>query len=282
MKIGFGANVTHESVDVAVMAKRGEELGFESFWLGEHPVFPVVSNSPSPYGDIPPFMPYFVDPLVSLARASGVTQRLKLGTAICIMPEHNPILLAKQVATLDHFSGGRFILGIGAGWLREETEIMGGDFERRWGQTKEAVLAMKELWTKEEAEFHGRFYDFPLVRSFPKPSQAPHPPVLLGGATPRVFKRIVAWGDGWIPTRVSPEQVKVGRATLDEFASAAGRDPRKIDITIFGVPSEPEVVREYEKAGADRLIMRLATHVGQAALEDLERVSTPLRPWLQP
>lgn len=280
MKIGFGANVTHESVDVAVMAKMGEELGFDSFWLGEHPVFPVVSNSQSPYGDIPPFMAYFVDPFVSLARASGVTERLKLGTAICIMPEHNPILLAKQVATLDHFSEGRFILGIGAGWLREETEIMGGDFQHRWEQTREAVLCMKELWTKEEAEFHGEFYDFPLVRSYPKPSQTPHPPVLLGGATPSVFKRIVAWGDGWVPTRVSPEQVKVGRATLDELASAAGRDPSRIEISVFGVPRDTKVIREYEEAGADRLIMRLSTHVGEAALEDLQSVSTQLRPWL--
>ncbi len=282
MKIGFSANVTSESVDVAVLAKRAEELGYDSFWMGEHPVFPVNSNSWSPYGDIPPFMPHMVDALVSLARASGVTHKLKLGTAIFNLPEHNPLRLAKEVATLDHFSGGRVVFGIGAGWLREETEIMGGDFQHRWAQTREAVLVMKELWTKEEAEFHGRFYDFPLVRSYPKPSQVPHPPILLGGNTPNVFKRTVALGDGWIPTRVSPEQIRVGRATLNELAGAAGRDPHGMDITIFGVPGEVDVISAYEEAGADRVIVRLPTSVGEAALEGLESIAGQLRPWLLP
>ena len=128
------------------------------------------------------------DPFLALARASAVTKTLKLGTGICLVPEHNPLLLAKEIATLDHLSGGRFLFGIGAGWLQEETEIMGGDFAHRWSQTREAMLVMKELWTKEEAEYHGTFYNFPPVRSFPKPAQPPHPPIFLGGSASNVFQ----------------------------------------------------------------------------------------------
>ena len=276
MKIGVSMIFTSESMDVAPLAQKAEELGFESFWLAEHTIMPVNITSlydGTPDGSIPEFMNYMIDPFIGLARASAVTQRLKLGTGICLVPEHNPLLLAKRIATLDHLSNGRFIFGIGSGWLKEETEIMGGDFEHRWGQTREAILAMKELWTKEESEFHGKFYDFPPVRSFPKPSQKPHPPVLLGSFAPNVFKRVVAWGDGWIPVRVTAEQVKMGRATLDELAVAAGRDPSSIDVTVYGLPADPEVMKRYEEAGANRVTTLLPYTVGEEALADLERIA---------
>jgi alkanesulfonate monooxygenase SsuD/methylene tetrahydromethanopterin reductase-like flavin-dependent oxidoreductase (luciferase family) len=131
--------------------------------------------------------------IVALARASAVTKTIKLGTGICLIPERNPLLLAKEVATLDRLSGGRFIFGIGAGWLKEETEIMGGDFAHRWTQTKDAILAMKALWTQDEAEYHGQYYDFPRVRSFPKPAQKPHPPIFLGGSAKMSSN---AWSNG--------------------------------------------------------------------------------------
>jgi len=148
----------------------------------------------SPDGAIPPSMSDMADPFVALARASAVTTTLKLGTGICLVPERNPLLLAKEIATLDHFSNGRFLFGIGAGWLQEETEIMGGDFAHRWSQTREAILVMKELWSKEEAEYHGTFYDFPPVRSFPKPSQQPHPPVWITGRSPQNIREIAERG----------------------------------------------------------------------------------------
>ena len=184
MDTGISTYLSSQTTDVAALAQRAESAGFESFWLPEHPVVPV--NTTSRYGgtadgSIPAFMNDLGDPLIGLAAASGSTHRIRLGTAISLVPEHNPLLQAKQIATLDLLSSGRFVFGIGAGWLKEETEIMGGDFERRWSQTREAVSAMKELWTKDEAEFHGRFYDFPPVRCSPKPIQKPHPPVLLGG-----------------------------------------------------------------------------------------------------
>src|SRR5919205_4084452 len=173
MNIGTSVPLPAYTIDPAFMAQKAEELGFESIWYAEHPAVPVHSTSPFPLtgGEIPWTYSHFTDPYIALARASGVTRTLKLGTGIVLVPERHPLLLAKEVATLDLFSGGRFLFGIGAGWLREETEIMGGDFEHRWTQARESVLAMKELWTKTEASFEGRYYQFPAVKSNPKPAQ---------------------------------------------------------------------------------------------------------------
>jgi probable F420-dependent oxidoreductase len=279
MKIGVNTRVSSRSADVAAVAQKAESLGFESLWLPEHGVMPVhvtTRYQGSSDGSIPPSMSDVGDPFIGLARASAVTKTLKLGTGICLVPEHNPLLLAKEIATLDHLSGGRFLFGIGAGWLREETEIMGGDFEHRWSQTREAVQVMKELWTKEEAEYHGKFYNFPPVRSFPKPSQTPHPPIFLGGSAGNVFKRVVAWGDGWMPTRATPQDIKSGRATLDELANAAGRDPHSIEIMVYGEAGNPETLKRFEEAGANRVTVRLQTTEGDAALTELERMAEQL------
>ncbi len=276
MDTGISTTVSSQTTDVAALAQRAERVGFESFWLPEHPVIPV--NTDSRYGgtadgSIPAFMNDLGDPLIGLAMASVSTHKIKLGTAVSLVPEHNPLLQAKQIATLDLLSGGRFIFGIGAGWLKEETEIMGGDFEHRWSQTREAVSAMKELWTKDEAEFHGRFYDFPPVRCSPKPVQKPHPPVLLGGFAPNVFKRIAAWGDGWMPIRVTPEQVKMGRATLDELANAAGRDPKSLSVTVAGAPADRDSISRLEEAGADRVIVAVPREAGVDPLSAIDELA---------
>ena len=276
MKIGISTFPTDYSPDVAAVARRAEALGFESLWVPEHVMLPVVSSTTWPgsaEGVIPKVYADIADPFVALARASGVTERLMLGTAICLVPERNPLLLAKEVASLDMFSGGRFLFGVGAGWLREELELLGGDFDRRWGQTKEAVLAMKELWTRTKSEFHGEFYDFPPVYSFPRPVQRPHPPVLLGGMAERVFKRVAEWGDGWIPNRVTPAEVAEGRARLDELAQAAGRDPSSIQITVSGQPPDVGLIEEYGEAGADRVIVRLSDVDEEQSLDEIDRIA---------
>ena len=276
MNIGISARASSTSLDPALLAKRAEELGFESFWLPEHPILPVHTTSRyggTPDGSIPPSMADMADPLVGLSRASAATSNIKLGTSISLVPEHNPIMQAKQIATLDHFSGGRFLFGIGAGWLKEETEIMGGNFEHRWGQTREAILAMKELWTKDEAEFHGRYYDFPAVKCSPKPAQKPHPPVFLGGYASNVFKRVVAWGEGWMPVRVTEEQVKAGRATLDELAEAAGRDPKSIQLIVCNINPDKDLVHRYEDAGATRVTIPLPLDSGEGSLSEMERIA---------
>lgn len=276
MDIGVLSFLTDYSVDVAVVARRAEELGYSTFWVPEHSIIPVNTDSPwpgSPDGKIPKVYADIVDPFVALGRASAVTSTIKLATGICLVPERNPLLLAKEVATLDMYSRGRFMFGIGAGWLREETEILGGDFTHRWAQTREAVLAMKELWTSAESEYHGKYYDFPPVYSFPRPVQRPHPPVLLGGMAKNVFKRVVDYGDGWMPNRVTPEQIKAGRATLDELAEAAGRDPNSIKILVYGQPADPDILKRFEEAGADEVALRLETAEEAEALANLEKMA---------
>ena len=306
MKIGLFVYETADSVDPAVLAKKAEELGFESFWVPEHSIIPVRYTTPfrgTPDGSIPESYKRTADPFISLARASAVTSTIKLGTAICLVPERSPLLLAKEIATLDHFSGGRFIFGIGAGWLKEETEIMGGDFSHRWTQTREAVLAMKELWTKDEAEFHGSYFDFPPVVCRPKPAQAPHPPILLGGdgwapsrlnvdgvevtrgRASNVFKRVVEWGDGWMPSGMTVDDIREGRATLNRLAEQAGRDPGSIKIMAFGSGTEfggpqyrdRQSAMELEEAGADRVSIWLDNHTEETqAFEEMERIAQQL------
>jgi probable F420-dependent oxidoreductase len=258
-----------------------EALGFESFWCAEHPIMPVHSTSPhpgTPDGSIPESYAHHVDPFVALARASGVTTTIKLGTGITLVPERNPLLLAKEVATLDLFSGGRFLFGIGAGWHREETQIMGGDFDHRWTQAREAIGVMKALWTQEEAEFHGQYYHFPPVKSYPKPLQKPYPPVLLGGWHPRVLQRVASWGDGWLPGRITPAAVETGRAQPDALARQAGRDPDALTITVHGLvrgqAPEREICHRYHDAGATRVIIRSPrASTEQEMAEILERIA---------
>jgi len=242
--------------DPIALVREAEDLGFDSVWTAEA------------YGS---------DCVSTLSWVGARTTRIKLGTGIVLVPERHPLLLAKEVSTLDLFSGGRFLFGIGAGWLREETELMGGDFDHRWGQTRESILAMKELWTKPEAEYHGKYYDFPPVRSNPKPAQKPHPPVLLGGDAPRVLERIVAWGDGWLPNRVTPEQLRERRATLDRLAREAGRDPAAISISVHGQPADRDLIRRFHDAGATRVIVRPATTRSESEMvTELTRIADAL------
>ena len=276
MNIGISTFPTDYSVDIAVLARRAEEMGFESLWVPEHPIIPVTTSSPwpgSPDGVIPRVYADIVDPFVALARASAVTTDLKLGTGICLVPERNPLLLAKEVATLDMYSGGRFLFGIGAGWLKEETEIMGGDFPHRWTQTREAILAMKSLWTEVESEYHGKYYDFPPVYSFPRSVQRPHPPVLLGGMARNVFRRVVQWGDGWMPNRVTPDDISAGRQTLNELAEASGRDPESISVSVFGQAADRSLIGELFDAGADRVMIRVETADEDATNAQLDQIA---------
>lgn len=275
MKIGVSTVINSNSMDVAELARKAEELGFDSFWLPEHPVIPAQTTSRyggTPDGSIPPFMADLADPFIGLAMASASTARIRLGTAVCLVPEHSPLVQAKQIAALDHHSGGRFIFGVGAGWLREETEIMGGDFDHRWTQTREAIEVMKALWTQDEAEYHGRYYDFPALKVFPKPAQKPHPPIYLGGAARNVFRRVVAYADGWMPVRATPEDVRSARSKLDQLAQSAGRDPAGIEICVSGAAGRDEI-RRMQDAGATSATVRLATSAPGEALPALERLA---------
>ena len=266
--IGISTIPTERSTDIATLARRAEELGFESIWVPEQHTLPVVVEKPVPrlWGDI-------VDPLISLARASAATTTLKLGTAVIVVPARNPITLAKEVATLDMYSGGRLLFGIGVGGLLEEGQVLGVDFAHRWTQGKEAVEAMKELWTRERSEYHGKYYDFPPVYCFPKPGRHPYPPIILGSKAPNTFKRIAAWGDGWLPLDISAAEVARGRAEIDRLARIHGRDPASIEISVMGVPPDRESIEAYAEAGADRIVLGVGGAGDEQDLLDLERVA---------
>jgi probable F420-dependent oxidoreductase len=257
MSVGIVVPLPAYTLDPAFIAKKIEDLGFESIWYHEHPILPVKSQSPFPAtgGEIPWTYRHFSEPYISLAMASAVTYRIKLCTGITLVPERNPLILAKEISVLDLHSKGRFVFGIGAGWNREETTMMGGDFDHRWTQTREAVLALKQLWTEDEAEFHGRYYDFPPVYCYPKPVQKPHPPVLLGGNAPNVLQRVARWGDGWLPNRVTPAMVEQARKKLDALAGERGRAPGSLSISVFGQPPDTsrDQVESFLNAGAERV-----------------------------
>ncbi len=265
MKIGVFSILPNMAADPAVVAKHAEALGFDSYWVPDHTILPVTYSDQYPGvrpGEPgPDYLWQMPDPLIALTRAATATSTILLGTGIILVPERNPLLAAKMVASLDAFSGGRFLMGIGAGWNREECAILGGDFDHRWGQTKDYILAMKQLWTQAESEYHGKYVDFPPVRCFPKPAQRPHPPILLGGFTAeRVYQRIAEWGDGWLPVLESVDQFRQGVERLKRAADAVGRNYGELTKTVFGIKGQwevPEEIRALEAAGADRLVMWL-------------------------
>ena len=279
MEVGISTFPTDYSIDIAILAKKAEDFGYDSLWLAEHPILPVNSKTPwpgSPDGKIPKKYADTADPFVALGRASAVTEKLLLGTGICLVPERNPLILAKEIATLDMYSKGRFLFGIGAGWLREETEIMGGDFQHRWTQTREAVMAMKELWTTVESEYHGTYYDFPPVYSFPMPTQRPHPPIYLGGHAKNVFKRLVSWGNAWMPNRITPQEIEDGRKQIESLCIESGRDPNEIGITVYGVAADRELLKDFESAGAERAVVSIDSVEEKQAIEQLEDMAGKL------
>lgn len=280
MKTGILAFIAEYTADPASVARKCEQLGFDWLLVPEHPIIPVHHETPYPAssdGIIPDIYSHMVDPFVALALAAAATGKIKLGTGICLVPERDPILLAKEVATIDHYSGGRFIFGIGAGWLKDETEIMGVNFRRRWPMTREYVRAMKELWTKEEPSFEGEFVKFPPVRSYPKPHQKPHPPVVIGAGGERALKNTVAIGDGWGPLSLTPAELAEQLQTLKKLCDEAGRDFKSIEISMFapvGGKDTHAAAREYERAGAHRLVLfppTLAPDKWESELEELAR-----------
>ena len=257
MSVGVVVPLPAYTIDPAFIAKKAEELGFEALWYHDHPILPVHSASPFPStgGEIPWTYGHFTEPYMALAMASAVTTKIKLATGITLVPERNPLILAKEISVLDRHSNGRFIFGVGTGWNREETTMMGGDFDHRWTQTREALAVLKELWTKEEPEFHGRYYDFPPVYSYPKPVQKPYPPILIGGNAPNVLQRVARHADGWMPVNPSPVEVERSRKILDTLAAEQGRDPASLIIAPFGLPvgATRNEVDSLLNAGAERV-----------------------------
>jgi probable F420-dependent oxidoreductase len=264
----FGAMMfcTDLSIRPDDLAKLLEDRGFESMWVPEHSHIPADRRSPWPGGkELPQEYWHTYDPFVALTAAAAATTTLKVGTGICLVIERDPIMMAKEVASVDRLSNGRFIFGIGGGWNREEMANHGTRSRSRWRLLRERILAMKEIWTQEEAEFHGEFVNFDKMWAHPKPVQRPHPPILMGGDGPTTFDRVVEYCDGWMPISGRPQsggpslQEKI--AMLRRQAEEAGRDPASINITTFRGPDgsqpEPDAIRRLEEAGVDRVIFGL-------------------------
>ena len=261
--MNFGAMMfsTDYSIRPDDAAKLLEDRGFESFWVPEHSHIPAERTSPWPGGgELPKEYWHTYDPFVALAAAAGATTNLKLGTGICLVIERDPIMTAKEVASLDRLSNGRFIFGVGGGWNAEEMANHGTRFRSRWRLLRERILAMKEIWTQDEAEYHGEFVNFGKMWAYPKPMQRPHPPILMGGDGATTFDRIVEFCDGWMPISGRPSQgssLSEKIAILRRQAAAAGRDPASINVTSFGSRPDPDVISRMETAGVDRIIFGL-------------------------
>ena len=272
MKFGVSMFNTDYSIRIDELARAAEERGFESLWVPEHTHIPKSRKSPWPGGaNLPKEYWHTHDPFVALATAAAVTTRLKVGTGICLVIERDPITLAKEVASLDFLSNGRFLFGIGGGWNAEEMENHGTDFKKRWRIMRERILAMKEIWTKDEAEFHGEFVNFDPIWSYPKPVQKPHPPIYLGNNTPNGRQRVVEYCDGWFPIAARAGDLAAGVADLRQRAEKAGRDPRSIPVSVYSASPEEVAVQSYEKAGAERTIFALPSADRETVLPLLDK-----------
>lgn len=259
MHIGVCMFATEYAIRIDDLARAAEERGFESLFLPEHTHIPTSRRTLFPSGEpLPREYPRTLDPFVSLATAAAVTTRLKVGTGICLIIQRDPIVTAKEVASLDLLSDGRFLFGIGGGWNAEEMENHGTIFKTRFRLLRERVLAMKEIWTRDEAAFHGEFVNFAPIWSWPKPVQKPHPPILLGGESGHTLQRVVDFCDGWFPRgRAGEGPVLAGLKDLHARAARAGRDMKTISVSVFGAKPDAAALDAYAAAGVTRAILRL-------------------------
>jgi probable F420-dependent oxidoreductase len=268
---------TDFSIGVVDLARSVEEHGFESLWFPEHTHIPADRQTPWPGGrELPLEYSHALDPFVALGAAAIATTRLRLGTGVCLVVERDPITLAKDVASVDYVSGGRFLFGIGGGWNLEEMANHGTDPTRRWSILRERVLAMKQLWTEDVASFDGTYVRFDRVWQWPKPIQRPHPPIVVGGNGPRTLRRVIEYGDEWGPIIGRGPSIAPRMAELASLASDAGRGPIPVTIFSLGVSTE-ELIDEYQEAGASRFIFGLPSAPADRILPLLDRYAAMAR-----
>jgi probable F420-dependent oxidoreductase len=255
MQVGVFYFPVDYGINIAELARAVEDRGFESLFVCEHTHIPTSRRSPFPGGgELPKRYKHTHDPFVALSFAAAATKKIKLGTGICLIPQHDPIVTAKSVASLDQLSDGRFVFAMGGGWNVEEMENHGARYDTRFKLLRERVLAMKEMWTKEEAQFHGEFVNFDPIWVHPKPKQRPHPPLLLGGESDHTIKRVVEFCDGWFPRPRGGWEPKAAVERLNKAATAAKRDPRTLSITVFAAPADRQKLEPYRQAGIQRVL----------------------------
>ncbi len=276
MHYGVFIFATDFAIRIDELARAAEQRGFESLFVPEHTHIPKSRRSPWPGGpSLPKEYWHTHDPFVALATAAAVTTTLKVGTGICLVIERDPITTAKEVASLDFLSNGRFLFGIGGGWNAEEMENHGTEFKSRFRLLRERVLAMKEIWTREEAEFHGEFVDFDPIWSYPKSAQKPHPPVLLGGESGYTLQRVVDFCEGWFPR--GRADVLSGLGDLKARAAKAGRDMKTISVSVFGAKPDPATLESYAAAGITRALFGLPSAARETVLPLLDKYAKLMR-----
>jgi probable F420-dependent oxidoreductase len=274
MDFGAAMFFTDYSMRPGELARALEERGFESLWAPEHSHIPASRKSPFPSGgELPRKYCEAMDPFVSLTAAAAATRTLKLGTGVCLVIQRDPIQTAKLVASLDQVSGGRFLFGVGGGWNAEEMADHGTEFTTRFKLMRERIEAMKEIWTRQKAEYHGEMVDFPEMMAWPKPVQKPHPPILVGGAFPYGARRAIRYGDGWIPhvSRPHYEDVTGFLPQFREMAMAAGRDPGALPVTVWGAAADRDRLLRHRNQGVARVVVSLDSAKADAILPVLDR-----------
>jgi probable F420-dependent oxidoreductase len=248
MEIGVGYFATHDAMDPGALARLVEERGQESLFFAEHTHIPAARTTPyAGGGDLPRKYAHTYDLFVTLTAAAAATSRLRVGSGVCLVIERDPIVTAKEVASVDMLSGGRLEFGVGAGWNREEMANHGTDPRKRMALLRERVEAMKAIWTQDEATYHGEYVSFDRIWSWPKPAQRPHPPVLVGGAGPTVLDRVLSFGDAWFPNH-STEGI------IERAEELRARADRPIEVMVMGVPADPRAIERYEAAGFRRAV----------------------------
>ena len=278
----FGALMffTEYAIPATEFAQALEARGFESVWAPEHSHIPTARKSPWPGGgELPKVYYEAMDPFVSLTAAAVATKTLKVATGVCLVQQRDPIQTAKLVASIDQISGGRFLFGVGGGWNAEEMADHGTEFRTRFKLVRERIEAMKEVWTKTKAEYHGEMVDFPEMMASPKPVQKPHPPILVGGAFPQAARRAVRYGDGWAPIagRGPDGDVDELLPRFHQMLSEAGRDPQSVPVTLFGVPEDVDRLARYRDKAIARVVVMLPSANSDAILPTLDRWAELIR-----
>jgi len=268
MNLGIGIFATDQSISPVELAVAAEAARFESFWVPEHTHIPLSEDAFPGGRQVQEMYKRSLDPFVALGAAAAATSRINLGTGICLLIERDPIVTAKEAATVDLLSNGRFLFGVGAGWNRTEMANHGTDPATRFALLAERVDVVKTIWREDEPSYEGRFHSFDPIWCWPKPVQRPHPPVLVGGNGERVLERVVAYGDGWMPNAFPQDALAVRMAELQRLAEAAGRDP--IPVSVFGCRPEASVVEAYAALGVDRCVFWVPSESAERVLPLVE------------
>lgn len=272
MKFGVLMFATDYAIRPDELARACEDRDFESVWFPEHTHIPASRRSPWPLGgELPKEYWHTHDLFVSLMAAAAATTTIKVGSGICLVIEHDPIVLAKEVASVDQLSHGRLLFGIGGGWNAEEMENHGTSFQRRWKVLRERIEALKAIWAADAAEYHGEFVNFEPIWCYPKPWQKPHPPVLLGTLSTQGLQRVVRYCDGWIPAGIQLRDLAAAMRTLSTLAAQAGRKPQDVPVSFFGAAAEEATLRRCQELGVERVVFAVPSEEREKVLPLLDQ-----------